>query len=231
MNTFWNEPRGREMPIGPDELHIWLVELRSGSASLQALSGYERARAMRFLSEAARQRYISSHLAMRDILSRYLQTPPAKIAIVQSELQKPHLATNAGARTVSFGLSRSEDMCLVAVASRVRVGVDIESLMPERYEARIEDQVFTIDELAAFATIAPADRWRVFLRGWTRKEAYAKCIGLGLAADLAHTELGMTEETVQVQGIAVSSFIPHEGFLGAWAAEGTLRPSFWSWTV
>ncbi|MGA3081537.1 MAG: 4'-phosphopantetheinyl transferase superfamily protein [Terracidiphilus sp.] len=118
----------------------------------------------------------------------------------------------------------------MAIASSVQAGVDIECLRPERYEAGMEQLIFTADEKAALETIDPAERWRAFLRGWTRKEAYAKCIGLGLAADLSHAELGLTEETVRVQGITVSSFAPQEGFLAAWAAEEALRPSFWNWS-
>ena len=119
-------------------------------------------------------------------------------------------------------------MCLVPVARRAGIGVDIDSLTPERYETGMADQVFTLDELTEFAAIVPAERPRVSLRGWTRKEAYAKCIGLGLAADLAHTYLGLTEKTVLIHGITVSNFSPREGFLAAWAAENSLRPSFWN---
>ena len=91
MITSWNESRGLEMHLGPDEVHIWLVDMRYRAASLQALSLQERARAGRFLHEKARQRYIVSHLAMRDILSRYLQTPPNGIAIFQPEPESPVL--------------------------------------------------------------------------------------------------------------------------------------------
>jgi 4'-phosphopantetheinyl transferase len=230
MNAFWKEPCGRELHLGMEELHIWRVRLRPGNVLPEGLSCQEKMRAGRFLSHGARQRYIASHVAMRNILSLYLQTPPAEISIIQPELNKPRLVSDAGSRAVSFSLSRSEDVCLVAVASCAQVGVDIECLAADRYEAGMAEQVFTPDELEAFAAIAPEERLRVFLRCWTRKEAYAKCIGLGLAADLKHVELGLTEERAGVLGVAVASFIPLEGFQAAWAATDALRPSFWSWT-
>jgi 4'-phosphopantetheinyl transferase len=118
----------------------------------------------------------------------------------------------------------------MTLAASVQVGVDIECLIPERYEPGMEDLVLTSNEKAALAAIDPADRWRAFLCGWTRKEAYAKCIGLGLSADLTNVELGLTEESIQVEGIVVTSFVPQQGFLAAWAAESALSPSFWNWT-
>ena len=230
MKTNWCEPLGPEMPIGTQEIHIWRVPLWSGAICPPSFSSQERIRAERFHSEQPRQRFITSHIAMRDILANYLQTSPAEIRIVQPDLKKPYLAGNASAGAISFNLSRSEDMCLIAVTASVQAGVDIECLRPERYEPGMESLVFTASESAALAAIEPEERWRAFLRGWTRKEAYGKCLGLGLSADLAHAELGLTEETIRFQGIAVASFVPCDRFIAAWAAADALTPSFWNWT-
>jgi len=229
MNTIWREPRGTKMPIGPEEIHIWRVPLWTGAICPPSFSSQERIRAERFHSEQPRQRYITSHIALRYILAKYLLTPPAEVIIVQPELKKPYLAGNASDRAISFNLSRSEDMCLIAVTESVQAGVDIECLRPERYEPGMESLVFTADESAALAAIEPEERWRAFLSGWTRKEAYGKCIGLGLSADLAHAELGLTEETIRFQGITVASFVPCDRFIAAWAAADALTPSFWNW--
>lgn len=167
---------------------------------------------------------------MRGILAGYLKTSPAAIQFTQSENQKPYLANHAGVRTVSFNLSRSGDLCLVAVALHTDVGVDIEFANQGRFEGGMADQVFTPGERAALDAFAPPQRLRAFLLGWTRKEAYVKCIGLGLSANLAYAEVGVKEEAALVHNVTVSSFIPQEGFLAAWAARGDLRPSFWNWT-
>ena len=230
MIAGWNEPGGRKMFLGPAELHIWRVALWPEAVCPETFSEQEKLRAWRFRSEQARQRYISSHIALRDILSRYLQVSPAQISIVQPGMEKPRLAANSGPCRVSFNLSRSGDVALVAFAASGQVGVDIECLLPERHEQGMENLVLTSNEKAVFAAIDPAEKWRAFLCGWTRKEAYAKCIGLGLSADLTQVELGLTEETIRIQATVVSSFIPGDGFLAAWAAEDALFPSFWNWT-
>ena len=230
MKTNWCEPRNPQTPIGPQEIHIWRVPLWAGAICPPAFSSQERNRAERFHSEQPRQRFITSHIALRDILAKYLQAPQAEICIVQPELKKPYLAGNASAGAISFNLSRSEDMCLIAITGSVQAGVDIECLRPERYEPGMESLVFTANESTALAAIEPDERWLAFLRGWTRKEAYGKCIGLGLSADLAHAELGLTEETVRFQGITVASFVPCDRFIAAWAAADALTPSFWNWT-
>jgi 4'-phosphopantetheinyl transferase len=230
LNVLWNEPSGLIANLGSDELHIWRADLRSSTTDSDALSGQERARAEKFLSAPARRRYIASHLGLRGILAGYLQTSPAAIQFTQPENRKPFLANRAGVRTVSFSLSRSEDLCLVAVASHTDVGVDIECVHRGRFEAGMADQVFTPEERAALEAFPPAERLRAFLLGWTRKEAYAKCIGLGLSADLTHAEVGLKGDAALVQGVIVASLIPQEGFLAAWAARDALRPSFWNWT-
>lgn len=230
LNLLWNEPSKLTAHLDSDELHIWRADLRSSIAGSDALSAQERTRAEKFISEPARRRYIASHLAMRGILASYLQTSPAGIQFVQPENRKPYLANCAGARTVSFSLSRSEDLCLVAVASHTDVGVDIEFAQQGTFEAGMADQVFTLEERDAWESFAPAERSRAFLLGWTRKEAYAKCIGLGLSADLTHAQVGLEPDAALVQGVTVASFIPLQGFLAAWAARDALRPSFWNWT-
>ena len=230
MNANWIEPSGRRMYLGPAELHIWRIALWPEMICPETFSDQETVRAARFRTEQARQRYISSNVDMRDVLSRYLQTSPAQISIRQQGTEKPRLAATSGTCNVSFNLSRCGDLALMTLAASVQVGVDIECLIPERYEPGMEDLVLTSNEKAALAAIDPADRWRAFLCGWTRKEAYAKCIGLGLSADLTNVELGLTEESIQVEGIVVTSFVPQQGFLAAWAAESALSPSFWNWT-
>jgi len=230
LNVLWNEPSELIANMGSDELHIWRADLRSPTPNSDALSSQERARADRFLAEPARRRYVASHLALRGILSAYVHTSPAAIPITQPENRKPFLANRAQVRSVSFSLSRSEDLCLVAVASHTEVGVDIECDEQGKFEELMAEQVFTPGERAALEAFPPAERSRAFLLGWTRKEAYAKCIGLGLSADLIHAEVGVKPDAALVQGVMVTSFIPQQGFLAAWAAREALRPSFWNWT-
>jgi len=230
LNVLWNEPSELPANMGSDELHIWRADLRSPTPDPDALSDQEQARAARFLSEPARRRYVASHLALRGILSAYLHTPPAAVPFTQLENRKPFLPNRAQVRAVSFSLSRSEDLCLVAVASHTDIGVDIECVHKARFEAGMADQVFTPGERAALEALPPAERLRAFLLGWTRKEAYAKCIGLGLSADLFHAEVGVKPDATRIQDIMVTSFMPQEGFLAAWAARDAFHPSFWNWT-
>jgi 4'-phosphopantetheinyl transferase len=230
MKTLWEEPGQGAMQVSPGEIHLWRIPLRKGFVCPDTLDGQEHIRAAQFLSEQARQRFIASHFALRDILARYLQVSAPSICIEQQEWKKPFLAESAAARAVSFSLSRSSDLSLIALTGGLQVGIDVECLHPDRYEQGMEELIFTEAEKVALAAVDPAMKWRKFLCGWTRKEAFAKCIGLGLAADLTHIELGLTEESACVQGITVRSFQPQDGFLAAWAAEAELRPTFWNWS-
>lgn len=230
LDVDWENSSVFTAQLGDGQLHIWRADLHSCALDLNGLSSQEQARAGKFLSELAKRRYIASHLALRGILARYLPIPPGEIEFIQPHGHKPRLANQPAARPVSFSLSRTEDVCLVAVARRAEVGVDIESAIESRFEPGMADQVLTANELATLEAVAPANRGRAFLLAWTRKEAYAKCIGLGLSADLVHAEVGLTQLTALLHGISVSSFTPEPGYLASWASRDELRPSFWNWT-
>ena len=94
--------------------------------------------------------------------------------------------TVTGAAAVSFSLSHSGAFGLLAVAAgRVRVGVDVEEVRPRRHLDALAARVLNDEEHAAWLAIDdPDDRLRAFLGEWTRKEAYVKALGTGLATPL-----------------------------------------------
>jgi 4'-phosphopantetheinyl transferase len=80
-------------------------------------------------------------------------------------------------------VSHAEDVALIAVARSQEVGVDVERIVQLDTEALVE-QFFSPAERAALRALAPASKVRGFFDAWTRKEAYIKALGLGLAKPL-----------------------------------------------
>jgi 4'-phosphopantetheinyl transferase len=145
------------------------------------LSGEEKTRAERFVYEVARNRFIVSHAATRAILSCYLHQRPEEIRFAAGGQGKPHLVTPAGAPTICFSLSHSENVALCAVTEGRDVGVDVEWLRPVSAWRRIADAYFSEAENQALYSLAGDRAHEAFLRGWTRKEAYSKALGEGIS--------------------------------------------------
>ena len=115
--------------------------------------------------------------ALRDVLAGYLGAAPESIRIVVGPHGKPELAGG----DLSFNLSHSRDVALVAVARGRAVGVDVERVDPRRDVSALAGRA--LDKTAAETVLAlpEAERPGAFHRAWARREAVAKCAGTGLA--------------------------------------------------
>jgi len=166
--------------LAGNELHIWWAELplsdRSFSRVASTLSADERARADRFLFERHRQNYVGAHGILRDVLSRYLDRPPADFIFTHGPYGKPALE-NAELR---FNLSHCEDRVLIAVIRAGEVGVDVERLRPIQGMEGMVTQFFAPGEIREIFALPPPLRQIGFFTAWTRKEAYVKAHGDGL---------------------------------------------------
>jgi 4'-phosphopantetheinyl transferase len=159
-------PLARPVPANPAEWH---------------LSPAERERGARFHFEQDRKRFVGGREALRLILSRYLESPPADIEFGFRAHGKPYLEPEPGCRSLSFNLSHSGDFVLIAVANNREVGVDVEKIRPEIDLERIARRFFSPGEVESLTSLAEALRPTAFFRCWTRKEAYVKARGGGLA--------------------------------------------------
>lgn len=144
------------------------------------LSPDERDRAGRFLRPIHRDRYAAGRAWLRRVLAGYLGRSPSEIAFAYGQHEKPALAGGPG--WLDFNLAHSEEHALLAVSPGFPVGVDIEVLRP--VDEKLPQRFFAPGEVAALAALPAAARQAAFFRCWTRKEAYLKALGSGLATPL-----------------------------------------------
>ena len=115
--------------LAPHEVHSWCVALdvpTAASAAFYAtLTEDERQRSARLTFERDRQRFIVAHGMLRQLLGRYLRTPPGHLRFAYNAFGKPELAPEFGTR-LRFNLSHSADVALIAVAVDADIGVDLE---------------------------------------------------------------------------------------------------------
>jgi 4'-phosphopantetheinyl transferase len=189
-------PRWRTAPahidLGRGQVHVWLVDLdRDLAAGAPAkpeatLSADECARASRLRLPPVRSRFVNGRIAMRDILARYHGVgAPGDLRFAYGPHGRPSLA---GRHAPHFNFTRSGPLALCAVARVRDVGVDLEQVRPIPEAGPITRRYFSAREQALLASLdvppESAAFQQAFYDGWTRKEAFIKALGLGLAQPL-----------------------------------------------
>ena len=173
------------------------------------LSTAERERADQLSRPEVRRRFIAARSGLRRVLASYLSVPPRSLEFFKGPQGKPALPGGP-----QFNLSHSDDLALCAVAHGRQVGIDLERLrrIPERDD--IARQWFREEEREAYHAES-ASRDSAFLRLWTRREAYLKAIGTGLA--------GLeTSSAIDPERWEVHELRPFDGYVGALVVERIL---------
>jgi 4'-phosphopantetheinyl transferase len=193
------------------ELHIWEADLdQAGEPPAASLPAAERARAGRVQRPLARRRWLAARWALRVVLGCYLDEEPAAIELRLGARGKPMLgAPWAGLR---FNLSHSGGLALLVLARGAEVGVDIERISPRRDVLALSKRLLNPAELRSVEEAPPAARSAVFHAAWARREAIAKCSGVGLGAPLP------------ADVVAVSAIDAGPGFAAAVAVAGNEVP-------
>lgn len=179
----------RDVPaLAPGELRLWTIPLDPPPGAVESLgkllSPDERERAARFRFDVHRRRYVVGRGALRRLLGRELGLPPEAVGFDYGPRGKPFLAARHGRGDLQFNLSNSEELALVGFFFGREVGVDVEFLKPMPDAEEIGERFFSIPEREVLHRV-PADRKEVaFFNAWTRKEAYLKAVGEGLAVAL-----------------------------------------------
>jgi 4'-phosphopantetheinyl transferase len=204
------EPGSAVGNLAADEISVWVVELDSGletqaeidgaepGPELEALDADERVRAARFVRARDRRRFARCRSALREILGGLLGERPASLRFRTFARGKPELDfldTGEGRPSLRFNLSHSANLAVIATCHGRELGIDLEQLRPIGEAERIVESFFSANEQAEFAGIASEARALAFVRGWTRKEAILKGLGVGIAglADRHETGFGTGE--------------------------------------
>jgi 4'-phosphopantetheinyl transferase len=181
--------------ISPDEaVHIWRIELNSADAVrvqlAQLLNEEETRRANRFHFEKDRHHFTVARGRLRQILSRYTGTEPHLIPFVYNDYGKPFLRDSE--KGPYFNLSHSKDMGLIAISYHHQVGVDIEYMQLRDATFKIANRFFSEHEISELRGLPAEDQLQGFFNCWTRKEAYIKGKGKGLAIPLGSFSITLT---------------------------------------
>lgn len=176
----WTEAEPARTKIGSNEVHIWRFPLQADPASADTanLSADELARFRAMGSASARDSFVASQTALREVLAGYTRMPPGNLAFVRGRNGKPQLVPETTG--IRFNVSHSGRWGLIAVAA-AEVGVDVEMIRPRRASARLAERFLTDGERQLMRQRESSHGRAAFFMIWSRKEAYLKATGLGLA--------------------------------------------------
>lgn len=240
----WQLPPATLELVG-GEVHVWRAGLDLPHWLLHSLElildSDERTRVEKMHFEQARARFIASRGLLRLILERYLNTPAQVLRFSSNRHGKPYLADHtAGDLPLFFNVSHSQQMALYAVAAGMEIGVDIEYVRADMEYESIAEHFFSPYEVSKLREVPVDQRSAAFFRCWTRKEAYMKARGMGLALDLHLFDVSVspeepaalleTREEGQPGGRWSLRDLPAiEGYAAALAVEGKPRLQCWVW--
>jgi 4'-phosphopantetheinyl transferase len=185
MDNCWHKTQS--IPIlETEEIHIWLVSIPEFVSYLdffwRFLSEEEKARADRFKFVTDRQRAIITRGILRLLIAGYLEDDPGSIQFTANSHGKPGLKNNK--MKLEFNLSDSGDLALVAFVKNHDIGIDIEYTKKEIEVDDIVERFFSPSEVAKFLKLPQEQHHLAFFKGWVRKEAFIKMLGLGLSYGL-----------------------------------------------
>lgn len=181
----------QRLELAPDGIHLWCAyyeDIRGPDLETEyrrLLSPPERMRQARFHFDRDRHRFLVTRALVRTVLSRYASIHPQAWAFATNPHGRPHIA-NAGADCagLTFNVSHTGGLIVLAVARAMRLGVDVEFESGRASILEIAAGSFAPDELADLQALPAALRQHRFFEYWTLKESYIKARGEGLSIPL-----------------------------------------------
>src|SRR5262245_10084842 len=244
MGWFWHSPPAT-VGLPADATHLWRASLDLPQETTDALCNLlpadEQARAERFLLDKHRRRFIVARSVLRNILAHYLGADAAKVAFDFGPQGKPCLARDSERPPLHFNVSHSSELAVFAFSRDQELGIDVECIRPLAHAEQLAERFFSPRESALLKSLAPDERTLAFLNGWTRKEAFLKATGKGIAFGLERVEVTVHPEApariVSLDGDeaaaaawSLSSLTPSPGYIAALAmARHGSELTCWNW--
>jgi len=182
-----------------ERVGLWFDRLDVGDGEMAALaatlSAEEQAQAGRYRYALHRRRFVVRRARLRAWAGARLGVAPRAVEVLHDAHGKPAVIGLEG----HFNASHSGELMLIAAAA-VPLGCDIERIDAGIDWRPIADRLFAPEERTALAPLNDADGRTAFFRVWTRKEAFVKAIGAGLAFPLDAFAVGVEADPRLLRG-------------------------------
>ena len=167
------------------EIKLWQGEITATEAdypqNLGILDATEQQYAEGIKNEQFRKRYVEIHARLRRVLGENVNAAPEHLRIHKAEYGKPFLVDYPD---LAFNLSHTANKMVIVTAYHCDLGVDIEQCTPRKNLAALVDKCFAEEEKTFWQQLPQSQQLRAFYQFWTRKEAFVKATGRGIALGL-----------------------------------------------
>jgi 4'-phosphopantetheinyl transferase len=197
-----NTSKDRALEQG--EVHVWHVNLERMSEQFSSLWDLldvsEQHRADRYARTKNKQQFVIVRGALRLILGKYLNRAPKRFFFEATFHGRPFVKDGGN---LDFNVSHSEGWAAIALG-KTRVGIDVEQLRRVSDVIALSRRFFSTSECQSLLQFPQDQRQAAFFRCWTRKEAYIKACGAGLAMPLRSFKVVLGKTVSQDQGSEIS---------------------------
>jgi 4'-phosphopantetheinyl transferase len=183
------------LALAADEVQVWRLDLETIRADeshfREVLSPDEWTRISRFHFAVDRRRFAAARGWLRKILAGYLSADPSSLSFAYSKKEKPSLGPTHASSGITFNVSHSGEVVLLAFAREREIGVDVEQVRRDFDVEAIAKRFFSAHEQQQLAALGDENRFEAFFRCWTLKEAYIKATGEGLSLPLYQFDVSL----------------------------------------
>ena len=237
-DTWVAAPEG-SLALGGGSVHVWRCGLQppGNARDLEKrlpLDSAELERVARYRRPLDGVKFALGRSFMKRTLARYLGIPVASLTLDVDPNGKPHIAPDLPGSDLSFNLSHSGELALLAVSQGIPLGIDLEHIHPIDRLERLIARCMTREESHSLRSSSDQELLDGFFRLWTRKEAFLKGLGSGLSRDPAHTSVLHPDRPALLPedsgpseplpvGWSIIDLEPADGYVGALAIQGGLN--------
>jgi 4'-phosphopantetheinyl transferase len=184
------------------EAAIWQFDPEEFSQYAQPfeniLSVEETRRLDRFVNIESKREYVLCRGMLRYLLAKLHGQSPESLVINTGRQGKPEIVGEKHEHSISFNISHTENLCLIAFGRGCEVGVDVEKVHAIKDLPRLAQTYLSPEEIAAWRKLDAEESGGKFVEFWCAKEAILKAAGCGLTI---HPSQVNTFEALSMRGV------------------------------
>ena len=165
-----------------DAVHLWQCDIIGNETDFSTfwdiLDHAEQQHADSISQTKRKLSYVETHARLRLLLAQVVSAKPGQLCILKAEHGKPYLPDYP---ELAFNLSHTANKLAVAYGYHHDIGVDIETCKPRKNLAGLVEKCFAEEEQHYWRQLPEPEQLQTFYRFWTRKEAFVKAVGRGIA--------------------------------------------------
>ena len=197
MSDFWQQTP-ESLNLSSDHIDLWLCQLKDLSSDINEfyilLSDDERDRADKLKIEDKRRQYIITRGTLRRRLALLANIDPEDFVFEYLKHGKPVLVSDARFTDITFNISHSNNLALIAISQKQSIGIDIEKINRQSDPRPLVTRFFSQAEQSEFNALPEMIKAKAFCACWTRKEAFIKAIGDGVTYGLDKFDVSVDPE-------------------------------------